>query len=101
MRRALTTGPSSAGADRLHDVVALPPALEEDWNELGRMLAVGVHDDDRLAARREESRQDGRLMSEVPREAKPSYFWLDCRSTWICFHVPSVLPSSTIRTRCR
>jgi hypothetical protein len=40
------------------------------------MLAVGVHHDHRIAACRQESCQDRRLMSEVPREPKPADTWL-------------------------
>ena len=37
------------------------------------MLPVGVHHDHRVAPRRQQTGQDGRLVAEVSREAKPAY----------------------------
>ena len=41
------------------------------------MLPVAIHDNDRLPTRRDEAGQDGRLVAEIPREAKPLYFRID------------------------
>ena len=41
------------------------------------MLPVAIHDNDRLSARRDEARQDGCLVAEIPREAKPLHFRID------------------------
>ncbi len=37
------------------------------------MLAIGVHDDDGVTPRRQQARQDRRLVAEVSREAQPAH----------------------------
>ncbi len=59
-------------ADGLHHLIALAPALEEHRNELWRMLTIRVHHDDGVTTSRKQPGQDGRLMTEVSREAKPT-----------------------------
>lgn len=44
-------------ADRVHDLVALRPAVDQLESELGRILEVAVHDHDRLPRRRSRGRQ--------------------------------------------
>jgi len=53
------------GHDAVDDVVALAPPLGELRQQLGRMLEVAVHDDDRVAAREIDSGGDRELVAEV------------------------------------
>ena len=57
-------------ADRVDDVEALVPALDEIRDHLRRILQVAVDEHDRVAARRVEPGGERDLVAEVPRQAK-------------------------------
>jgi len=59
---------AARAARRIDDVVARAPLLDERGDEFGRVLQIAVHQDDRIAKRRIQSRRRGELMAEVSRE---------------------------------
>lgn len=52
------------------DVVALSVEGDHLREQFGRILEVGIHDDDRVARGEVEARGDRRLVAEVPAEAE-------------------------------
>ncbi len=65
--------PERIGAVGLYaadDLAAAAPALQEQLQHRGRMLAVGIHEDDRLAPRRVETGGQRGLLAEIPGKAK-------------------------------
>ena len=56
------------GAYALHDDSACAPRVEERGNRFGRVLPVGIHHQDHLAASFSQSSQDRSLMAKIPRE---------------------------------
>ncbi len=58
------------GADRVDDVVALPPEVDELAEHLGRILQVAVHDDDAPSARVLDASADRRLVAEIAAEVQ-------------------------------
>ena len=64
--------PAVAGARqaaRIDDVVAFLPFGDQLLDDLGRILQVGVHDDDRSALCRVHAGGDGDLVAEIARQA--------------------------------
>jgi hypothetical protein len=60
-------------AARVYDAESIPPALDELGNERRRVLQVGIHDDDGVAAREAESRHDRGLLSEAAGEMEAAH----------------------------
>ena len=64
-----TAGESDPAAriapDRVDDLIALAPFLQEHRQGLGRVLQIRVHRDDRFAPRCGEAREQGVLMTEI------------------------------------
>ena len=85
----------AALADRVDDVEALVPAARRARDHLGRVLEVGVHEHDGVAARRVEAGRERGLMAEVPREPEQAQALVARREARAASHEPSVEPSST------
>jgi hypothetical protein len=68
-RRALEPGLAVPLATHgVDDVVPFAPARDHGAHDLGRILQVGVHDDDGVALGAVDARRDGGLVAEVARE---------------------------------
>jgi hypothetical protein len=59
--------------DGVHDLEALAPLRHELWQQLRRMLQIGVHHDDGLTARGREARHQCALVSEIARQANAAH----------------------------
>ena len=66
-------------AHRVDDVVALPPAPRQLEHDVGRMLEVGIHQDDRVPCGQVGARCQCELVAEVAREPDEPEARILCR----------------------
>ncbi len=63
-------------ADGVDYVVAGAPLRDELWQHLGRVLQIGIHDDDGVTPGEIQAGADGNLVSEVPCQLHNSHVWV-------------------------